>query len=537
MRTALLVLLTATAALGQNPAAQNQGSGRIEGVVADAMTHQPIKNASVALNSMTFGPGRPQPAGPRAAITDFSGKFTFDGLPAGSYQIIVNHQSYPTARFGGVRKTVQVSSETVSVTMELIPGGSISGRFLDEDGDPMVGCFAQIHTARNLNEGVPMMGMENNGEGSYRVYGIPPGKYSISARCSGAVFQQRPLSEGPDPVPTAAYPVQFYSGASDVKSAEVIELAPGEEKQGIDFHMRPAPVTQIHGIFAPGGADWRGHNDLQIQLVPVDGRDGAMPVFFSGAQIDRIKGTFEIRQVFPGSYRLIAFSQDFRSRGSQADAADRDTADRIGATERIDVADKPIEVSLQLRHSVDLSGTVEIENASTSRQPVPLNQIGIQLLAATPPGGPPNPTQVKDDGTFTIKSVLPGEWRLNVTGPFIFLKSAWAGGTEITNGHLDLTSGAAGPLRLLVSANTATIRGTASVGQMVMAQPIDDDGPFRGGMGSVADANGQFTFQGLAPGKYRITLRSPGEPEEGGEEVTVRDGETASVDLKASAKP
>ncbi|MBV8728652.1 MAG: carboxypeptidase regulatory-like domain-containing protein [Acidobacteriia bacterium] len=70
-----------------------------------------------------------------------------------------------------------------------------------------------------------------------------------------------------------------------------------------------------------------------------------------------------------------------------------------------------------------------------------------------------------------------------------------------------------------------------------MARPIDDDGPFWGGMGSAADANGQFTFQGLAPGKYRITLRSPGEPEEGGEEVTVRDGETASVDLKASAKP
>jgi hypothetical protein len=46
------------------------------------------------------------------------------------------------------------------------------------------------------------------------------------------------------------------------------------------------------------------------------------------------------------------------------------------------------------------------------------------------------------------------------------------------------------------------------------------------------DQNGQYTFPGLAPGKYRLTLTGSANQEEGGHEVTVREGETVMVDLK-----
>jgi hypothetical protein len=123
-------------------------------------------------------------------------------------------------------------------------------------------------------------------------------------------------------------------------------------------------------------------------------------------------------------------------------------------------------------------------------------------------------------------------------GPFVFLKSAWLGSEEITNKPIDLTSGAAAPLRIVASTNTATIRGTAPPGQQVFAR-LDDNDLQQGWSSSLVDPNGQFTLQDLAPGKYRISVGDAGSPmpEEGGQEVTVGEGETTITDIKPEARP
>jgi hypothetical protein len=70
---------------------------------------------------------------------------------------------------------------------------------------------------------------------------------------------------------------------------------------------------------------------------------------------------------------------------------------------------------------------------------------------------------------------------------------------------------------------------------MVLAQLVEEDGPSRGNRGVGVDENGQYNFGGLAPGTYRLAAAENGGPmpDEGGQEVTVREGETAIVDLKA----
>jgi hypothetical protein len=528
-------------------AAQDQ-LGRIEGVVVDAASHQPVKNATVSLNFGFMRPrggtggiitaeGAPQTEGPETVTTDLSGRFVFDNLPAGQYSISITHQNYPQGRMGGVHKTVQVTAgSTSSVTVELVPGASVTGHVMDEDGDPLDGCVVQLHPARNVSQGVPMMGNSpsRQDEGSYRIYNIPPGKYIMSTQCQGVtVFQSRPLSEGPDPPPTAAYPMQYYPATSDPKSAQTVEVGPGEEKSGIDFQMRPVSVTQIHGTIAPGGADWHGRNDLQVQLLPL-GSGG----FAGAAQINPEDGSFNIRQVFPGSYHLIVFTQNFPRFGGQVAVPRADPGDRVGAVMRVEVADKPVEVSVQLHSAIDITGTVEIESSRNSaNQPVTPSQLNIQLTPDIAFYGSPPFTQVKEDGSFTIKSVLPGEWRIRLQGPFVYLKSAWLGSEDVTNKPIDLTSGAAAPLRIVASTNTATIRGTAPPGQQVFARLDDNDQ--QGWRSSLVDPNGQFTLQGLAPGKYHILLGDAGSPmpEEGGQEVTVGEGETATTDIKPEARP
>lgn len=354
MRLAILCL----GAIGAS-VAQDQ-TGRIEGVVLDSVTHQPVKKASVSLDFTGITRGADQNRGTQSATTDFSGGFSFSNLAAGDYRVRVMHQNYPQDR-GGVQKSVRVSAgETASrLTMELVPGGEISGRIVDEDGDPLTGCFIQPHPAKNVNQGIPMMRAPLAREdGTYRIYDIPPGKYVITAQCQTDVFQPRPLSEGPDPPPSSAYPVQFYPGASDANSAQIVELFPGTEKSGVDFEMRPVAVTHIHGRLTAGSADWHGRTNLQIQMVPFDRANLAGLL---GGQVNSQDGSFDLRRVFPGSYRLMVFSQAVPRLGEPPDFSDQ-----IGGTMRVDVADKPLEISVPLYRAVDLSGTLEIARGGSN---------------------------------------------------------------------------------------------------------------------------------------------------------------------------
>ena len=473
MSKATLVILSLAAL---SAVAQDQ-TGRVEGVVLDAATHQPIRKATVSLNFTGMTRGANQNNGPQTTTTDFNGGFSFSALPAGDYRVIVTHQNYPQDR-GGVAKSVRVSAgETASrLTLELVPGGAISGRVVDEDGDPL-NCFVQPHPAKNPNQGVPMMRAPFLREdGTYRISGIPPGKYVITAQCSNEVFRPRPLSAGPDPPPSSAYPLQFYPGVNDAKSAQTLELFPGTDKPGIDFQMRPVPVTHIHGTLTGGSADWHGRTDLQIQLFPFD-RNLVGGGITQGGQLNSQDGSFDLRRVFPGSYRLVVFSQGIPRQGQPSDSSDR-----IGSTMRVDVADKPVEISLPLYRAVDLSGTLEIEGGgNNTTNPLKLSQINIQVTSENQFGPPPPPARVNDDGTFTLKSVLPGEWRLMVMAPSAFMKSAWLGSDDVTGRALDLTSGSAAPLRILVSTNTASIKGTAPPGQMVFSARLDQT-PFMQGV-------------------------------------------------------
>jgi hypothetical protein len=122
---------------------------------------------------------------------------------------------------------------------------------------------------------------------------------------------------------------------------------------------------------------------------------------------------------------------------------------------------------------VDLSGTVEIERSDNTANQITPEQLGIQLTPEFPFVPFPSPVQAGEDKSFTIKSVFPGEWRIRLTAPSAFVKSAWLGTEDVTHGILDLTSGSASPLRILVSGNTATIRGTAPDSQLVFATLVD----------------------------------------------------------------
>jgi len=62
---------------------------------------------------------------------------------------------------------------------------------------------------------------------------------------------------------------------------------------------------------------------------------------------------------------------------------------------------------------------------------------------------------------------------------------------------------------------------------------LDDQNSFREFRSVRVEQSGQFRIDGLAPGRYRVAAGGSLEaiPEGGGREITVEEGETATVDL------
>jgi len=152
MRLILLALtLTALVAGGrgsaasagerQAPATGNAPTGAITGVVRSA-TGQPIAGAAVLLSPA---------AGHSRQMTDERGRFAFVSLPAGPYRILVNAFGYVDGQYG------QTSAFTPMGAIALAQGqwfdraditlwrtGGISGRVVDEYGEPVVGTHVRV---------------------------------------------------------------------------------------------------------------------------------------------------------------------------------------------------------------------------------------------------------------------------------------------------------------------------------------------------------------------------------------------------------
>jgi hypothetical protein len=259
---------------------------------------------------------------------------------------------------------------------------------------------------------------------------------------------------------------------------------------------------------------------MMVRLMPLDPSQRDMGVF--GAP-DPKDGTFQFRQVFPGSYILVAFSNAGSGSG------------QIGAAQRVEVGDQPVALTIDLRHGIELSGRVEIDSSGNSTSQATLAQVNVRLVPQYQAGLPGPQSQVNDDGTLTLKGVIPAPWLVQANAPFGFVKSIWFGNTDVTDAPVDLSSGAGGNLRIVISTNTASIRGSAPAGEMVYAQRLDDPLPYRSNRGAGVDQSGQYKLDNLAPGKYRLVVTDSGSPmpEEGGQEVTVHEGETVMLDLKA----
>lgn len=295
------------------------------------------------------------------------------------------------------------------------------------------------------------------------------------------------------------YAPVFFPNAASADSAALLEVAPGAVLHGIDLTLAKTRLIRIRG-HVTNGATGKAGNGGQITMMPKQAEGSQMRGGSMGGRVDR-EGNFEIHNVPPGSYNLIA---QLFAEGDHPSMA-KTTLD-VGST-NIDG------VSLVALSGADVNGHVVVENKATT----PSVGINVQLNSkeSTYMFGNAG-AQVKENWSFTLRPVFPGKHTVNVYGmqDNFYVKSMKLGDTDVNDGELDFSEGVTpGELVITISPAAGQMDGTVhnDEGQpaggattVLIPSALEKRGVERLYRIVTTDQNGNFSMKGITPGEYKL---------------------------------
>ncbi len=417
--------------------------GSLSGTVLDSASGAPIKKAQVRIS---YGQQT-------VAVTDASGSFSFEQLPPGTYVVYVNHPEYPANGMSMQQPeqfTVAPGEQKRGVTVKLTPGIAASGKITDDDGDPLANCNVNLLT-RTASEGLqPMHSANTNGTGDYLIPNTPGGKYYLQARCTAPYLQPRAFGP-PNAVPAGTqlgYAPRFYPGTASFNGAQKIKLIPGQPARGLDFRMSLQTVTTVSVHVT--GLDEERRGRLFASLTPNDNPLARNSNSRAG-MVEPRTGMAQIRNVPAGEYTLL-----LTSNGPERMVVGRQT---------VQVTEEPCEITVQVVPTLPLAGIIQMEVPAPSQNPaanfapkgngmISLTQVDEQSMLVSAP--------VAEDGSFTLKAVTPGRYRISAMGGFV--QSISIGGETSDGPEFLLKEGAAGPLMVKLGFIIGTLSGEVQLG-------------------------------------------------------------------------
>ncbi len=499
-----------------NILAQPAGSGAISGTVVEAASGDPVRKAIVTVT------WHGTPRSWATTRTDGSGKFSFEGLPAGKYDLTANKFGLGTATYGttsvrqlGDQITLADGEIHADIKLWFLRSASISGRVVDSEGEPVSGAnLTLLRPSRQFGERIlaNAQGASTNDRGEFKITGLDPGQYYL--RCipnGGGQFSNYNYivyySNGREQLPREMMVPQYYGGARDSKDAAPVILRGGDALTGIDFHLtaeRPAMisgrVTGVPALDPPADASLTPPvirkrrvflaNEQGVMVTAAPAEDN-----FPGGNSEAARAPdyhFEMPGNIPGSYRVEAMVR----------VKDKN----YYASQLVDAHEGVNEVLLTMSPSVEVKGHLKVEGPAAN----PVEGFTVMLGGAGPRSRRENfSSPVKKDGSFAIQDVPPGEWVLTVNGgSSTFEKSVRLGDKDLLYKRVEITPGLDAPLNIVISSNTATVSGAIDAGGRragILLAPVGTLHTFARFYYSVtADDDGKFKLNGIAPGKYKI---------------------------------
>ncbi|HEX7315144.1 MAG TPA: carboxypeptidase-like regulatory domain-containing protein [Pyrinomonadaceae bacterium] len=454
------------------------------------------------------------------ARTDADGRFTMANVAPGRYQILPVAPAYVVEGLGtnyppGRPLTIVAGEEVRDVDFKIAPGGVITGRVVDADGNPVI---AEQVSAQPVEEnpGPPRFNadqrdMTTDDRGVYRLFGLPPGRYRVSvgrAADSGAVsFGRRKL-----------YRRTFYPDATEQKDARLVEVKSGIEATDVDISVGRALKTyRVAGRFVTADTNQPVPN-VTVGFATVDPRGRRMGGY-GGSATTNGRGEFITEGLAPGHYSVFASTAfplqeatEFYSDPLFFEVTDGDVSGLV----------------VKLKRGATVSGVVTIEGVTdraaaaqmlAAVRVYPWIEVDRRQLGASMP--PMRPVNVNPDGTFRLTGLSPGKLRIGtmneavralstarveLNGANVLTGFELTEGAQITGVHVVMVYGSA-----TIVGQTTYANGTLPPGARVMAVARPAGQPQGTGVGTGSrsaevDGRGFFRIEGVPAGEYEVVV-------------------------------
>lgn len=457
----------------------------------------------------------------QSAATDADGRYRLTNVLPGRYRVsafapayVIEGESNPF--LPGVTVNVGEGENVETLDFSLTRGGVITGKVIDEDGQPIIGepvtaYKLGIDGKRQPDSLLNRMSVrwETDDRGVYRIFGLEPGRYLIVSGSSGMGSAPRIGGAG-----GGRYRRTFYPEAAEEAQAKVIEVKRGEEIADIDIKVTaPAKgyIATGHVIDADTGKPLPGVT-INCSATRSDENSSGVQIAITNSL-----GQFRVEGLIPNSYRAFVVN----TQGS----------DPLGDQVTFDVVNSDVSgLEIRMRQGATISGTAVVEGSNDPDLRAKLAQVKVIAQGSSNPVmirmSPGGSGMIGQDGNFKLSNVKPGKTRINMSlgGPKGFsLTRVERNGVEVREFDVGAGDRITG-VRLIFTYSTNVITGRVEIkggvlppGVRLMVRAIRK-GDVAIDLPAAAievDGRGQFIIEGLPQGIFRLTLAlaSSGLPE------------------------
>lgn len=531
-----------------SPAAELRTPASATGMITGRVTSEdgrPLADTVVFLNKV-FARGQ---VSPLTATTDAEGKFRVSGLEPGLYTA---HAMLPGFTVTDVPSDInEMNYYRVgdSINLTLVKGGVVTGTVQNSGGEPVVAVPVRAvrvrdATGRAVSSRFAGFFPERmtDDRGIYRIYGLPPGTYTVSAGGSQRMMLTNPY-EGD---------AQTFFPSSPRDTAAEVPVRSGEETASIDIryrgergHIISGKVSGFMETKTPASAS------VTLRQVPGGGFEGGTFVMAAS------KPGFQFNGVSDGEYEVAV--QQWGGETESAASTPRRITVRGADVTGLELVLSPL---ASIAGRIQLEAPPARENCAETRATSLLETViharldeknqaegALRLPFLSTSGSIPT-----DQGEFSIRNLMAGNYRLSVRLPSeawyvrsIVLPNQAAApatpaakplqasktspalnlialntGARLTNVQVQISRDGAGLRGRITSANEGAEGASLPLNLRVYLVPTEREraeDTLRYSEAQMA-SDGTFALPNLAPGRYWIIARPA--PENETPERTVR---------------